>query len=117
MPSYGLEIQCRPSPGSSNVNCSLSDVLDVVMGTTKGQILIRGADNWTSLAPGSANQVLTMSSGVPVWTSLPTLLDTVIGSSAGTTMYRSSSAWTALAAGTNNQVMTADSNGLPYWKT
>ena len=48
---------------------SLGSVIDTAMGSTQGDILIRGASNWTTLAPGGTGSTLTISGGQPAWTS------------------------------------------------
>ena len=55
------------------VATSLSALLDAVLGTTYGAILVRGASLWSALPPGSAGQVLTsQGAGAPQWASAGT---------------------------------------------
>jgi hypothetical protein len=49
-----------------------TSVLDVI-GSTQGNVLYRGASNWTALAPGANGQVLTMGASTPAWANAGTV--------------------------------------------
>ena len=57
--------------GTSDINWSLigirnSEGLDLI-GSTPGDMLVRGATDWIALAPGPDGDVLTMAGGAPAW--------------------------------------------------
>lgn len=75
---------------------SLSAVIDDAIGSTPGDILVRGASNWQQ-------------------ETLSTLLDSSIGSSPGEIIYRASGGWTALASGTAGTIFLSDGANPPTW--
>ncbi len=63
---------------------SLTSIIDAMIGSTQGDILYRGASNWSVLGPGTAGQLLQTggASANPSWATVaaPVLLNTVSGS-------------------------------------
>ena len=51
---------------TGGANGTISNILDNITNVA-GSMLYRGANLWTGLAPGVANQVLTFIGGLPVW--------------------------------------------------
>jgi hypothetical protein len=69
-------IKGRTTAGTGDVqDITVSQALDLI-GSTRGQILFRGLSSWSSLVPGSANQILRSNgpSSDPDYISLSTLL-------------------------------------------
>lgn len=103
-----------PVPGTANVLTSTE--LDNTFGGVEGQLIVRGASVWQSLALGPANSVLTPLAGLPAWEGLSALFDTAFGNSEGMLIYRDLSTWLALAPGTAGQVLSTNGAGAaPSW--
>ena len=75
---------------------TLTALLDLVIGSTEGMLLVRGASAWESLELGSNGDVLNSSGTLPQWSTVSALLDAAIGSTVGDLAYRASGGWSAL---------------------
>lgn len=93
----------------------VSAVLDAI-GSTEGGVLYRGASEWSDLAIGAANDILSVSSSLPAWKTLSALFDAVFGAVSGQLLYRGASSWSALAYGTDDEIL-AVVGGEPAWAT
>ena len=77
-----------------------------------------GSGILSRLAVGSGSGVLTVSGGLPAWTTVSALIDAVFGSARGDIIYRSPTGWTALAPGTSGQLLQTGGTGAnPTWIT
>lgn len=97
----------------------VSAVLDV-LGSDRGDLLVRGASRWGVLAPAAAGRVLT-ANGValePSW-QVPPAISTVldgISNVQGSVLYRGAAGWAALGPGTAGQVLSTGGAGAdPSW--
>ena len=102
--------------GSAYVISTLTSVLDLIFGSTRGMLLTRGVSNWGALSLGSANKVLASNGTDAVYQTLTTLLDAVFSSTEGALLYRGAATWTPLAIGTANKVLKTDGTD-PSWAT
>lgn len=93
---------------------TLTAILDALMGSTRGQILARGASAWQTLSVGAANRVLKSDGTDPSYATITSLLDSVIGSSRGTVAVRGASSWQALTVGTAGKVLVSDGTDPGY---
>jgi hypothetical protein len=102
-----------PIPGTTYAVDSTA--LDASFGAAEGNMLVRGAAAWQSLAVGTNKQVLAVSGTDPSWTALSAILD-AIGATRGTLLYRGAAAWQALAAGTPGYYLTTQGAAAdPTW--
>jgi hypothetical protein len=129
------DLLANTSGGSAApVPTTLSALIDYALGSTRGDVLYRGASGWAVLTPGTAGQVLsTGGAGAdPSWVNsgtgsaiadarilanisggsaiaaantLTNILDYILGSSQGDLIQRGASAWVVLAPGTAGQVL------------
>jgi hypothetical protein len=118
------------------VATTVSNLLDSVFGSARGDVLYRGATGWAALVPGTSGQFLATggATGDPSWQNAPTsggsipnlrilanisgsaavptgntlsnIFDAILSSSRGAVIYRTNSGWVALAPGTAGQVLT-----------
>lgn len=59
---------------------TMTAILDATLGSTQGNLIYRGASNWTVLAPGTNGQVLTQGASTPSWSSVGTVSNvTLVG--------------------------------------
>lgn len=66
--SAQYKILARKSASAGDYEeCSLTEVLDFVTNTARGDILYRGASTWSRLAKGTQNQTLVMGADDPAW--------------------------------------------------
>jgi hypothetical protein len=124
---------------------SLSDILDYVLGSSRGSVVFRGASAWSVLGPGTSGQFLQTGGATadPAWASagsgsaisnnlvlanisgstaiasghtLSDVLDAVAGSARSAIIFRGGSGWTTLAPGTAGQVLQTGTSGSdPSW--
>lgn len=131
---------------ASPIPVGLSAMLDNVIGTDEGALLVRGPSAWEPLTPGNAGQVLTSQGDgvVPDWedsistpisdgeilanisggtavavgNTLSAVLDYVLASAQGSLIFRSATGWVALGPGTNGQVLETQGPGADLqWGT
>lgn len=115
MRKWQLQTQINSTITNLADAAAVSKLLDK-LGSTTGDVLYRAATGWTVRAPGSNNQVLALSGGLPVWSGLSSLLDTVFGSAQGDILYRDTAAWKVLAPGTSgNFLQTQGAGANPQW--
>jgi len=85
-----LQVELDPAGGSSYINMGTQQMMSVpyalysnngVPAGISGDILYNNGTNWVKLPAGTEGQVLTMSSGTPVWKNVPPTL--VIGGTYG----------------------------------
>lgn len=105
------------APGNA-VELTLTAILDW-LGSTRGNILRRGAATWNALAPGAVNEILRLDGNLdPFWSSLTSLIDGTIGSTRGQIIFRNATVWAPLATGTAGQALTTNGAGAdPSWAT
>jgi hypothetical protein len=124
---------------------SLSDILDYVLGSSRGSVVFRGASAWSVLGPGTSGQFLQTGGATadPAWASagsgsaiannlvlanisgstaiasghtLSDIIDSVAGSTRSAILFRGGSGWTTLAPGTAGQVLQTGTSGSdPSW--
>lgn len=91
-----------------------SSVLDVI-GSTQGNILYRGASNWSVLAPGTNGQVLTMGASTPAWGSAGTVSNVTCGTGlTGGTITTSGTCAVSLSSVSNSLVGNVSLNNATY---
>jgi hypothetical protein len=80
-----------------------------------GDLVYFDGTKWNRLARGSDNQVLSLSSGLPIWVAnIPSNLNFATQAS-GDIIYYNGSAWVVLHKGTDNQILQLIA-GLPTWQ-
>lgn len=79
-----LRVLANVSGGSAApIANTMTAILDATLGSTQGNILYRGASNWTVLAPGTNGQVLTQGASTPAWGSAGTVSNVTISAGTG----------------------------------
>ena len=130
------------APASGN---TLTSVIDASFGSTRGELLVRGAASWGVLPLGSTNTVLQSNGTDAVWgtisassltpipdatilanitggtatpaaSSLTAILDHDMGSARGDIIYRGASNWAALVLGTNGQMLQSNGTDI-FWSS
>ena len=85
-----IESNISGSSAAPSAN-TLTDILDYILGSTRGAIIERGASGWTLIAPGAAGKVLTSggSGADPSWATPPSsaVLPMTNGDTPPTLMY------------------------------
>jgi hypothetical protein len=92
-------------------NDSVSDLLDEFLGSTRGQLLRRGASAWEVVSVGADNTVISSDGTDPGYETLTSLMDAAFGSTQGNILHRNGSGWTVLAPGTSGQVLESGGAG------
>jgi microcystin-dependent protein len=91
----------------------LTVVLDAILGSASGSVIVRDSNSWTALPPGSPGQLLQTEGGVapPHWESLTDLLDRLLGSTPGSMIGRTGASWAALPPVAPNFIL----QGSAHW--
>lgn len=122
-------------------DATLTAIIDIAIGSTRGAVLYRGASGWAILAPGTSGfALLSNGSGADpayaaVLTALPTIatghllaytgagtgaaadatltavIDAALGSTRGAVLYRGASGWAILAPGTSGYALLSNGSG------
>lgn len=120
---------------------TLTSIIDIALGNTRGALAMRGASGWTIIAPGTSGYaLLSAGSGADpaygaVLSALPTiadghlignasggsaaaadttltaLIDAALGSTRGSILYRGASGWAILAPGTSGNFLKSNGSG------
>lgn len=92
---------------------SLTDILDYIIGNSRGSLLMRGGTDWMLLAPGADKDVLRANgTGADLsWNTISDMLDAAFGSAQGDILFRGASGWEVLAPGTTGQVLSSNGSG------
>jgi hypothetical protein len=96
---------------------SISEILDALIGSTRGGLLCRGAGGWVLIEPDTAGYVLTDggAGADPAWATLATLLNQIL-TTRGDLLYRGSGDAARLAKGSQYSVLSMGADD-PAWAT
>lgn len=110
--------------GAVSATNALAQALLDLLGSTRGDVIYRGASGWAVLGTGTSGQYLkTQGAGAdPAWADslvssayVNSLLN-AISSTRGAVLYRGASGWSVLAPGTSGYVLTTQGSGAdPAW--
>jgi len=94
---------------------SISEILDALIGSTRGGLLCRGAGGWVLIEPDTAGYVLTDggAGADPAWATLATLLNQIL-TTRGDLLYRGSGDAARLAKGSQYSVLSMGADD-PAW--
>lgn len=89
------------------------------LGSTQGQILLRGAGTWAGLTAGAGDTVLSIPNGGgdPAYRTVTSLVDS-LGSTQGQLLLRGAGAWAGLTAGASDTLLAIpNGGGDPLYRT
>lgn len=93
-------------------NSMTSASLDAIFGSTRGQILVRGASAWAPVNLGAANTVVSSDGTDTKTQTITALLDAAFGSTRGMSLVRGASTWGTLAVPVSGNVIGSDGTDL-----
>lgn len=96
---------------------TLQQLLGAILGTAGGSIIVNIANTWTTLPPGSVDQVLQIRGYVPTWGPLSQLFDSMgsAGHAHGAIMFRGLNSWTTLPPGAPGSFLQTQGSADPQW--
>ena len=96
---------------------TLSQLLNAILGTVRGGIILNVNNTWTVLPPGSLNHVLQIRDFVPTWGPLSPVFDSMgpDGHAHGAIMFRGLDSWRALPAGAPGSFLQTQGSADPQW--
>jgi microcystin-dependent protein len=95
---------------------SLTELLDAMLGSQPGTMIMRTGGAWAPFAPGGPGQVLQVETYIPNWGSLTKLLDHLLGGGQGTIMFRGLTTWMGSPPGAPGQFLeTQGALDYPRW--